>query len=93
MIAWNGSTETARTVALGMPLFAQARHVTVLSLEGWGVDGPSGEDLAERLQRHGIEAEAATRSLKPALRARPSWNMPQPSMPICSSQAPTPKAG
>jgi nucleotide-binding universal stress UspA family protein len=64
VIAWNGSTETARTVALGMPLLARAQHVTVLSLEGWGVDGPSGEDLAERLQRHGIEAEAATRSLK-----------------------------
>jgi nucleotide-binding universal stress UspA family protein len=50
-------------VALGMPLLARAQHVTVLSLEGWGVDGPSGEDLASRLQRHGIEAEVATRSL------------------------------
>jgi nucleotide-binding universal stress UspA family protein len=63
VIAWNGSTETARTVALGMPILAQARHVTVLTLEGWGVDGPSGEDLAKRLRRHGIEVEVATRSL------------------------------
>ena len=26
-IAWNGSTETALTVALGMPFLRQARHV------------------------------------------------------------------
>lgn len=64
VIAWNGSTETARTVALGMPVLTRARHVTVLTLEGWSVDGLSGEDLARRLERHGIRAEVATRSLK-----------------------------
>jgi nucleotide-binding universal stress UspA family protein len=64
VIAWNGSSETARTVALGMPILAQARHVTVLTLEGWGLDGPSGGDLAKRLRRHGIEVEVARRSLK-----------------------------
>ena len=64
VIAWNWSTETARTVALGMPILAQARHMTVLTLEGWGMDGPSGEDLARRLRRHGIEVEVARGSLK-----------------------------
>jgi nucleotide-binding universal stress UspA family protein len=64
VIAWNGSTETARTVALGMPILAQAQQVIVLTLEGWVVDGPSGEDLARRLERHGIGVEVAARSLK-----------------------------
>lgn len=64
VIAWNGSTETARTVALAMPLLAKAGQVIVLTLEGWGADGPSGEELASRLQRNGIRVEAAARSMK-----------------------------
>jgi nucleotide-binding universal stress UspA family protein len=64
VIAWNGSTETARTVALGMPLLAKARQVIVLTLEEWNVDGPSGEELAFRLQENGIKAEAVRRSMK-----------------------------
>jgi len=64
VIAWNGSTETARTVALAMPLLAKARQVIVLTLEGWDVDGPSGEELAFRLQQNGIQAEAVRRSMK-----------------------------
>jgi len=63
VIAWNGSTETARTVALGMPLLEKAGRVVVLTLEGWDVDGPSGSELALRLQRNGIRAEAAVRRL------------------------------
>lgn len=63
VIAWNGSTETARTVALAMPVMAKANQVVVLSLEGWGGDGPSGEELTRRLQKNGIKAEAVTRSL------------------------------
>jgi nucleotide-binding universal stress UspA family protein len=58
LIAWNCSTETARTVALAMPLLARARMVTVLSIEGWGVPGPRGSDLAVYLTRSGIPAKA-----------------------------------
>ena len=36
VIAWNASTETARTVAMSMPILLQAKRVTVLSVEGWG---------------------------------------------------------
>ena len=62
-IAWNCSTETARTVALGMPLLAHARRVVVLTIEGWAVPGPSGEQLTRHLRRNGIAAEPlATRS-------------------------------
>jgi nucleotide-binding universal stress UspA family protein len=53
-IAWNGSTETARTVALSMPFLLQAREVKVVSVESGFVPGPSGADLATSLARHGI---------------------------------------
>lgn len=63
MIAWNGSTETARAVALAAPFLAKASQVIVLTLEGWGADGPSGEELTSRLQSNGIKAEAVTRGM------------------------------
>jgi nucleotide-binding universal stress UspA family protein len=64
VIAWNGSTETARTVALERPFLLKARRVIVLTLEGWSVDGPKGEELASRLQRNGIAAETVACSSK-----------------------------
>ncbi len=60
VIAWNRSTETARTVGLGMPLLARASQVVVLSVEGWEFPGPSGEELAAHLVRNGINASART---------------------------------
>jgi nucleotide-binding universal stress UspA family protein len=59
-IAWNASTETARTVAFSVPLLRRARSVTVLSVEGWGVPGPSGNELAVYLTRTGVRATART---------------------------------
>jgi nucleotide-binding universal stress UspA family protein len=56
MVAWNGSTETARTIALGLPLLAKASTVTVLTVEGGMVAGPSGEDVCAYLLRQGIVA-------------------------------------
>jgi nucleotide-binding universal stress UspA family protein len=64
VIAWNGSTETARTVALGMPFLLKAQRVILLTIEGWGVNGPKSEDLASRLQRNGAPVELVTRSMK-----------------------------
>ncbi len=60
IIAWNASPETARTVAFAMPLLARARSVTVLSVEGWGVPGPTGEEFAVYLGRAGVRATART---------------------------------
>jgi nucleotide-binding universal stress UspA family protein len=60
VIAWNSSTETARTVALAMPLLTQARAVTVMSVEGWGVPGPKGTEAAAYLGRAGVPATART---------------------------------
>lgn len=58
VISWNGSTETARAVALAMPLLAQAEQVVVLAVEGVMVPGPTASDVARHLTRNGIVAEA-----------------------------------
>ncbi|MGI9508880.1 MAG: universal stress protein [Geminicoccaceae bacterium] len=53
-IAWNGSTETARTIAFAMPFLAEAEEVIVISVEEGMVSGPSGQDIAQNLTRGGI---------------------------------------
>jgi len=58
LIAWNGSTETARTVGFAMPFLERAGSVQVVSVEGAMTPGPSAEDLAQNLARHGIPAIA-----------------------------------
>jgi nucleotide-binding universal stress UspA family protein len=58
VIAWNGSTESARTVALATPFLAQARKIYVLAVEGGSVPGPNAGDLAAHLVRNGLPAEA-----------------------------------
>lgn len=60
VIAWNASTETARTIALGMPFLLRAERVTILTIEGGTVPGPAGEEVVRSLYRHGIEATATT---------------------------------
>ena len=57
LIAWNGSTETARTVESAMPFLHEAQRVVVLEVEGGSVPGPSAEDLARSLRINGIAAE------------------------------------
>jgi nucleotide-binding universal stress UspA family protein len=56
VVAWNGSTETARTIALAMPFLAQAETVIVLSVEDGMVPGPNGAEIAQGLMRNGIAA-------------------------------------
>ena len=63
VIAWNNSTETARTVALSMPLLVGADTVTVVAIEGWGVPGPSADQLCRHLVRNAIRASARTVAL------------------------------
>jgi nucleotide-binding universal stress UspA family protein len=61
-IAWNGSTETALTVALGMPFLKQARHVCVVAVGAQHMPepGPDGDELARTLERHGIDVSLRT---------------------------------
>lgn len=56
VIAWNGSSETARTVAFAMPLLVAARDVPIIMISGTRFPGPSDEQLAKSLRRHGIRA-------------------------------------
>lgn len=58
VVAWNGSTETARCIALSMPFLERAESVVVLTVEGWQVPGPSGDQVTAHLQRNGIKASA-----------------------------------
>ncbi|MGB6541819.1 MAG: universal stress protein [Xanthobacteraceae bacterium] len=60
LIAWNCSTEQARTTAFAMPLLRLAERVTVLTVEGATVAGPSGEDMARSLKVNGIASEPIT---------------------------------
>ncbi len=60
LIAWNGSTEQARTTALAMPILQRAGRITVLTVQGSTVPGPTGEQLIAYLARHGIAATGKT---------------------------------
>jgi nucleotide-binding universal stress UspA family protein len=61
-IAWNGSTETALTVALAMPFLQQARHVVVVAVgpQHMPEPGPTGEELARALEGHGFDVSLRT---------------------------------
>ena len=67
VVAWNGSTETARTIAFAMPLLSRARAVLVLLVEGGTAPGPSAADAANHFLRNGISAEP--RVTKPGKRS------------------------
>jgi hypothetical protein len=48
VVAWNGSTETARTISLAMPLLAKADRVTVLTVPMRRCPGPAASRSPER---------------------------------------------
>lgn len=58
VIAWNGSTETARAISLAMPLLHKAEKITVLTVKNATVPGPIGEQIARTLRINGIPAQA-----------------------------------
>ena len=57
LIAWNGSSETARAVAFAMPFLRKAARIRVISAVGGMVPGPSAADLARALACEGISAD------------------------------------
>ena len=59
LIHWNASTETARTINDAMPLLRLAEKVTLLSVEGNMVAGPSASDMLGYLTAHGIRGTEA----------------------------------
>jgi nucleotide-binding universal stress UspA family protein len=61
LIAWNCSTEQARTTAFAMPLLRKAERITVLHVEGGtAVPGPSAALATQYLQRNGLNAGLMT---------------------------------
>jgi nucleotide-binding universal stress UspA family protein len=60
VIAWNGSSETARTVAFAMPLLIAAADVPIVMIPGMRFPGPSDEQLAKSLRRQGIRARTVS---------------------------------
>jgi nucleotide-binding universal stress UspA family protein len=63
VIAWNGSTETARTIAFAMPFLTRARKVSVLTIEDGLLPGPTAAEVARHLIPNGIRAEVVVRQL------------------------------
>jgi nucleotide-binding universal stress UspA family protein len=67
VIAWNGSTETARATAFAMPFLRQAQRIVVVTVEGGTLPGPTGEQLVRSLRLNGVTAEAM--NVKPERRS------------------------
>ncbi len=59
-LAWNGTAESAASVAAALPWLARADGVRILSAEDYQRRGPGAADLAAYLALHDIEAEIAT---------------------------------
>ena len=61
LVAWNCSTEQARTIAFAMPILKRAARVVVLTVEGGAVvPGPTGQQLCHYLQLSGVPAKPLT---------------------------------
>ena len=60
LLAWNGSTETARTLTGAMSILTDIDEVLVVTVEGAIVSGPAGEDVCRRLNASGISSTAQT---------------------------------
>ena len=61
-IAWNGSTETATTVALAMPFLQHAKEVIVVGCapQDMPEPGPVGDELLRTLEGHGLKVSLRT---------------------------------
>lgn len=59
-IGWNGSMESARAVALTLPLIGAAEKVTILSGGEGGPNGATTAELVDYLALRGVSAESRT---------------------------------
>ena len=60
VIHWNASTETARVILFALPILRKAKRVTLLSVEGHVVPGPSAKDELGYLEVNGVAASEKT---------------------------------
>jgi nucleotide-binding universal stress UspA family protein len=60
VIAWNGSTEAARSLLVAMPFLEASDEITVVEVEGGMVSGPKAAQVAMRLTKRGMVARSET---------------------------------
>lgn len=63
VVAWNGSSETARAIAMSSSLLRSAEEVHVIEVEGGMVSGPKASQVACALKAGGVKA--VSQSLQP----------------------------
>jgi len=56
LVAWNGSVESARAVTAGLPFLANARSVSIVTVEE-NANLPDGQGCVDHLAWHGIRAD------------------------------------
>ncbi len=59
-VAWNGSAEASRAVAMAMDFFAAAEDVVVISVNEAGPFEPNAENLVNFMRWHGVSARSIT---------------------------------
>lgn len=59
-VAWNGSAEASRAVAMAMDFLVAAEEVVVISINEAGVFEPDAESLVDFLRWHGVGARSVT---------------------------------
>ena len=89
-IAWNGSAEGARTVALAMQVLNEAKQVSILSAAG---NTDAADDLLNHLRWYQIDAQVQVLNGEVRKSATPCWRLPRAPAPICCSWADTATAG
>lgn len=62
LVSWNCSTEQAHATSAAMPLLKQAKAVTIMTIEGLTVAGPSGKEAQDWLAANGINAREVSLS-------------------------------
>jgi nucleotide-binding universal stress UspA family protein len=60
VIAWNGSTESARAVLAAMPFLSVSDEVVVVEVTGGTVPGPAATQVAQHLKHRGLVARSET---------------------------------
>ena len=56
-LSWNGSSETARTISMGLPFLKKAKRIVIIGVSGAMVQGPTSEQLAKSLEAQGLPVE------------------------------------
>ena len=60
IVSWNCSNEQARATACALPVLKKAKSVTIMTVEGLTVPGPSGAQCRDWLAVNGIDAREVT---------------------------------